>query len=63
MNQGGDRGKAPNETGTQPKRGKEQTPQQPKKVDQGRAGQGSTKSRKPSPRKVTARKTSKSRDK
>ena len=63
MNQGGDRGKGPNFTGTQPKRRKVQTPQQPKKAQQGRAGQGSTKSRTPSPKKVTPRKTSKSRDK
>jgi hypothetical protein len=62
-NQGGDRGKGPNETGTQPKRRKTQTPQQPEKVDQGRKGQGSAKSGKPSPKKVTARTTSKSRDK
>jgi hypothetical protein len=41
MNQGGDRGKSPNETGTQPKRRKEQTFQQAQKPDQGRAGQGS----------------------
>ena len=63
MNQGGDRGKAPNETGTQPNVRKKQTPQQPAKPDQGRAGQGSAKSRKPSPKKVTPRRTSKSRDK
>ena len=63
MNQGGDRGKAPNETGTQPKGRKKQTPQQPSNPDQGRAGQGSTKSRQPSPKKVTPRRTSKSRDK
>jgi len=63
MNQGGDRGKSPNETGTQPKRRKEQTLQQAQKPDQGRAGQGSANSRKPSPKKVTARTTSKSRDK
>jgi hypothetical protein len=63
MNQGGDRGKSPNTTGTQPRVRKEQTPQQPKKVDQGRAGQGSTKSRKSSPKKITPGRTSKSRDK
>lgn len=63
MNQGGDRGKSPNVTGTQPKRTKAQTFQQPQKPDQGRKGQGSANSRKPSPKKVTARTTSKSRDK
>jgi hypothetical protein len=63
MNQGGDRGKSPNITGTQPKRRKEQTLQQPRKPDQGRKGQGSAKSSKPSPKKVTARTTKKSRDK
>jgi hypothetical protein len=63
MNQGGDRGKSPNVTGTQPKRRKEQTLQQPAKPDQGRKGQGSAKSSKPSPKKVTARTTKKSRDK
>lgn len=41
MNQGGDRGKSPNETGTQPKRRKEQTFQQPQKPDQGREVRGS----------------------
>jgi hypothetical protein len=63
MNQGGDRGKSPNVTGTQPKRRKEETFKQAKKAGQGRAGQGSAKSSKPSPKKVTARTTSKSRDK
>jgi hypothetical protein len=63
MNQGGDRGKRTNETGTQPNRRKEQTFQQAQKPDQGRAGQGSANSRKPSPKKTTARTTSKSRDK
>jgi hypothetical protein len=63
MNQGGDRGKSPNTTGTQPKPRKEQTLQQPGKPDQGRKGQGSAKSSKPSPKKVTARTTKKSRDK
>jgi hypothetical protein len=63
MNQGGDRGKSPDETGTQPKRRKEQTFQQAQKPEQSRAGQGSANSRKPSPKKVKARTTSKSRDK
>jgi hypothetical protein len=63
MNQGGDRGKSPNTTGTQPKPRKEQTLQQPGKPDQGRKGQVSAKSSKPSPKKVTARTTKKSRDK
>jgi hypothetical protein len=63
MNQGGDRGKSPNTTGTQPKRGKEQTFQQAAKPDQGRKGQGSAKSGTPSPKKVTAQTTKKSRDK
>lgn len=63
MNQGGDRGKSPNSTGTQPKRTKEQTLQQAKKPDQGKAGQGSANSRSPSPKKVTSRTTSKSKDK
>jgi hypothetical protein len=63
MNQGGDRGKSPNQTGTQPNQEKAQTFQQTQKPDQGRAGQGSANSRKPSPKKTTARTTSKSRDK
>jgi hypothetical protein len=63
MNQGGDRGKAPNITGTQPRHKKEQTLQQPQKPDQGRKGQGSASTSKPSPKKVTARTTKKSRDK
>jgi hypothetical protein len=63
MNQGGDRGKSPNTTGTQPKQRKEQTFQQPTKPDQGRKGQASANSRTPSPKKVTARTTRKSRDK
>jgi len=62
MNQEGDRGKGPNVTGTQPNRKKKQTFQQPGKPDQGRAGQGSANSRKPSPKKVAARTTSKSKD-
>jgi len=63
MNQGGDRGKSPNTTGTQPKRRNEQTLQQPTKPTQGREGQGSAKSNKPSPKNVSARTTKKSRDK
>jgi len=38
MNQGGDRGKAPNKLGTEPKHRTEQTFQQPRKPGQGRAG-------------------------
>ena len=63
MNQGGDRGKAPNKFGTEPKHGSEQTFQQPRKPGQGQAGQGSANSRTPSPKKTSPRTTSKSRDK
>jgi len=55
MNQGGDTGKSPNATGTQPKHRTQQTLQQPKKIDQGRAGQGSANSRTPSPKKTPSR--------
>ena len=58
--QGGDRGKAPNVTGTQP-RGRTESPNV--KGTKGREGQGSAKSRKASPKKVEARTTSKSKDK
>ena len=63
MNQGGDRGKAPNKFGTEPKHGTEQTFQQSKKLDQGRSGQGSANSKTPSPKKTAPRTTSKSREK
>jgi hypothetical protein len=63
MNQGGDRGKAPNKFGTERNKSNEETFQQPKKLDQGRAGQGSANSRTPSPKKTSRRTTSKSRDK
>ena len=59
-NQGGDRGKGPNETGTQPAVRKKDYPN-PKA---GKAsGQGSGKSRQAGPKKVAARTTKKSRDK
>lgn len=61
MQQGGDRGKSPNVTGTQPK-GRTQSPAN-EKGTKGREGQGSAKSRKGSPKKVSARTTSKSGDK
>jgi hypothetical protein len=60
MQQGGDRGKSPNVTGTQPK-GRMVSANE--KGTKGRAGQGSAKSRKGSPKKVEARTTSKSKDK
>ena len=64
MQQGGDRGKGPNETGTQPKgRTKESSNQPGRKTGKGSAGQGSAKARQASPKKVAARTTKKSRDK
>ena len=61
MQQGGDRGKSPNVTGTQPRR-QTQDPEN-QKGTKGREAQGSANSRKASPKKVAARTTSKSRDK
>ena len=60
MAQGGDRGKGPNETGTEPVGRKKAAPN-PKA---GKAsGQGSAKSRQAGPKKTAARTTKKSRDK
>jgi hypothetical protein len=61
MQQGGDRGKSPNVTGTQPTGRTKDSPKE--KGTKGQAGQGSAKSRKGSPKKVQARTTAKSRDK
>jgi hypothetical protein len=61
MQQGGDRGKSPNVTGTTP--GGRTKDSANEKGTKGLAGQGSAKSRKASPKKVQARTTSKSRDK
>jgi hypothetical protein len=61
MQQGGDRGKSPNVTGTTPNRQTKDAGSE--KGTKGHAGQGSAKSRQASPKKVTARTTSKSRDK
>ena len=63
MNQGGDRGKSPNVTGTQPKSHKRDSPRRETKGTPGTKGQGSAKSRKASPKKTRARTTAKSRDK
>jgi hypothetical protein len=60
MAQGGDRGKSPNVTGTQPNR---KTDSPIEKGTKGSEGQGSARSRQASPKKVPARTTSKSRDK
>ena len=63
MNQGGDRGKGPNKTGTQPT-GRKKSPNPPsKKAGKGGEGQGSAKSRAAGPKRVAARTTKKSRDK
>jgi len=59
--QGGDRGKSPNETGTQPVTEKKPYPNP--KAGKGDAGQGSAKSRQGGPKKVAARTTKKSGDK
>jgi hypothetical protein len=63
MGQKGDRGKEPNKTGTQPK-STNKTPERPKRqAGTGIEGQGSAETRAPSPKKVPARTTKKSRDK
>jgi hypothetical protein len=61
MAQGGDRGKSPNETGTQPVGRKKAYPNP--KAGKGGSGQGSAKSRQAGPKKAAARTTKKSRDK
>ena len=61
MRQGGDRGKGPNETGTQPAVRKKDYPNP--KAGKGASGQGSGKSRQGGPKKVAARTTKRSRDK
>jgi hypothetical protein len=63
MNQGGDRGKGPNETGTQPTGRKKSPSRGSKKGGKGGEGQGSAKSRAAGPKRVAARTTKKSRDK
>lgn len=60
-NQGGDRGKSPNKTGTQPAAEKKDYPNP--KAGKGESGQGSGKSRQAGPKKVAARTTRRSRDK
>ena len=63
MAQGGDRGKGPNETGTQPT-GRKKTPSRGrKKHGKGGEGQGSAKSRAAGPKRVAADTTKRSRDK
>jgi hypothetical protein len=65
--QGGDRGKGPNKTGTQPAGGKKSpnpsSKKAGKKAGKGGEGQGSAKSRAAGPRRVAARTTKRSRDK
>jgi hypothetical protein len=63
MNQGGDRGKSPNVTGTQPKSHTRDSPRRETKGTKGTEGQGSGKPRKASPKKTRARANKKSRDK
>jgi hypothetical protein len=64
MNQGGDRGKSPNETGTQPKPKRAKSPNQKGERAQKRgARQGTGKVAQAGPKKQAARTTSKSRDK
>ena len=58
MAQGGDRGKGPNETGTQPAGRKKDYPNP--KAGKGGSGQGSAKSRQGGPKKAAARTTKKS---
>jgi hypothetical protein len=63
MGQGGDRGKGPNKTGTQPT-GRKKSPNPPsKKAGKQGEGHGSGKSRAAGPKKVEARTTKRSRDK
>ena len=62
-NQGGDRGKGPNETGTQPTGRKGSANPPSKKGGKSGEGQGSGKSRAAGPKRVAARSTKKSRDK
>lgn len=61
MGQGGDRGKGPNETGTQPAVRKKDYPNP--KAGKGASGQGSGKSRQGGPKKVEAGTSKRSRDK
>ena len=61
MGQGGDRGKGPTETGTQPAVRKKDDPNP--KAGKGASGQGSGKSRQGGPKKVEAGTTKRSRDK
>ena len=63
MGQGGDRGKGPNKTGTQPT-GRKSSPNPPSQKA-GKQGEGlaSAKSRAAGPKKTEARTTKKSRDK
>jgi hypothetical protein len=63
MGQGGDRGKGPNKTGTQPTGGKKSPSRGSKKPGKGGEGQGSAKSRAAGPRRVAADTTKRSRDK
>jgi hypothetical protein len=64
MNQGGDRGKSPNETGTQPKPKTKKSPNQAGERAQKRgARQGTGKVAQAGPKKTAARTTKKSRDK
>lgn len=64
-NQGGDRGKGPNKTGTQPTGSKKASAANPgsRKPGKGGEGQGSGKSRAAGPKRVAARSTKKSGDK
>ena len=63
MGQGGDRGKGPNKTGTQPAGGKKSPNPPSKKAGKKGEGHGSGKSRAAGPKRVAARTTKKSRDK
>ena len=62
-NQGGDRGKGPNQTGTQPAGRKSSDNPPGEEGGKGGEGQGSGKSRAAGPKRVAARSTKKSRDK
>ena len=63
MAQGGDRGKGPNKTGTQPTGGNKTPARGSSKAGKGGEGQGSAKSRAAGPKKVPARTTKRSGDK
>jgi hypothetical protein len=63
MQQGGDRGKSPNLTGTQPKPKAKKSPQSGERAAKRGARQGTGKVAQKGPKKLAARTTKRSRDK